>query len=41
MPRPGDRAGLARLAAAGERITLGENEERALDLTVVKLDSVR
>ena len=31
-------AGLAQLAAAGERITLGENEERALDLTVLKID---
>ena len=38
IPRPGAKAGLAQLAAAGERITLGENEERTLDVTVVKIE---
>jgi hypothetical protein len=38
LPQPHDRARFARLVASGERITLGENEERALDLTVVKID---
>ena len=41
MPQPRDRARFAQLIDAGERITLGENEERALDLTVVKLDAIR
>jgi hypothetical protein len=41
MPQPVDRARFAQLIQAGERITVGENEERALDLTVAKLDAVR
>ncbi len=41
MPQPRDRAQFAQLIRVGERITLGENEERVLDLTVVKPDSVR
>jgi len=38
LPQPRDRARFAQLIAAGERVTLGENEERALDLTVVRND---
>jgi hypothetical protein len=38
MPQPRDRSRFAQLIAAGERVTLGENEERVLDLTVVKND---
>ncbi len=41
IPQPRDRARFAQLIQAGERITVGENEERVLDLTVVKADSVK
>lgn len=41
LPQPRDRARFAQLLVAGERITLGENEERVLDLTVVNLATVR
>jgi protocatechuate 3,4-dioxygenase beta subunit len=37
-PLPGDPHRLALLAQAGERITLGDSEERTLDLTVVRID---
>jgi hypothetical protein len=36
LPDPGDRARLAQLMEAAERITLGSEEQRTLDLHVVK-----